>query len=201
MWNITWGGNGDDRSNSMAIGNTGSINLVGRCNNNSALFMRYNPSGDLLWNLSVKNGSFFSGWDICIDANDSIYATTSDTTTYHFIKINSSGSIKFDRVISGYASSILYANNSIYGVCSNTISRFYTNGTVMWNRIWNDGQYTAFNGLAISSDNKTIYCAGIDGPIGAFHTILLAYDFNGNQLWNKTWIGGGGVDSATWSKS
>ncbi|MFX1242383.1 MAG: hypothetical protein ACFFA7_14130 [Promethearchaeota archaeon] len=61
------------------------------------------------------------------------------------------------------------------------------NGNQLWNRTW--GGSSLETGLAICGNGDYIYTCGVTSSyaIGAYDMLLIKWDSNGNQLWNRTW--------------
>ncbi len=87
---------------------------------------------------------------------------------------------------------VAVAGNDVYvvGEISNSdnaafIQKYDSNGNLIWTRLWNvSGENDGFN--AVDIDNNKIYAAGWSKNGSQQNTLLVCYDMNGNQQWNRT---------------
>jgi hypothetical protein len=209
QWNKTWENEKCGGLIRVCVNNTneyitGAIDTTSIC----AIVIKYDKDSNELWNKTWLNGSYSLVEAGSVDINGNLYVIITDDKGDHFRRYNQSGNLLWEKPLAGNSIGIKYADESIYCVGSNnsdvTITKYNLNGTIIWNRTWDGGQYEYLNVVALSSNNKTIFCAGQIGPqYGPKDTLVLAYDSNGTFLWNQSFGGlaeesgvGIGVDSA-----
>lgn len=163
-----------------------------------ALILNYNNDGGLLWNKTWINGTYSDLEDGAVDGYGFVYVLVNDEPGGHIRKYSDNGTLIWEKPEESNSIGIRYANNSLFCVGSNysdtTLTKYDLNGTLKWKRVWDGGQYEHLNALTVSSDNKSIYCVGQTGssPYSPKDTLLLAYDSEGNFLWNRSF--GGSLD-------
>lgn len=204
LWNRTWEKNESAGIVHISTSLNGDIFVAGgtRWSSPESLILKYDFNGNEIWNRTWINGTRSVVWGLCIDNSENIYVTIADDKGDHFNKFNSFGIIQWEKILDGAGTAIAIANDSIFGVGGNingdaAISRYDLNGTIVWNKTWDSGEYDTLNGIAISPNNGIIYATGITGPkSGPMNVLTIAYDPNGKFLWNRTW-GGSAEDSGT----
>jgi hypothetical protein len=75
------------------------------------------------------------------------------------------------------------------------LQRYSLNGSRLWSKTWDSGEFDIPRSLAASADGNTIFLAGYTGGgSGGSHDMLLqAWDTSGNLKWTRTW-GGAATD-------
>ncbi len=165
VWEDIFNTTEDERLKAVEVDNQGDVVVVGHRDNVSTNYdvfvVKYNASGEQLWNNSWDSG--FSddeeAFDIVVDSSDNIY-------------------------IAGWLSNLTTADYDPFVVKLNSTGDFEWKGTWL-----NDSADDRFFSLAL--DGAYLYLAGYTTGFGAgSHDVLLAkYDLSGNLLWNVTWGG------------
>jgi hypothetical protein len=188
IWNATWGGIYNDRCSGIAIDSNGDIYVVG----SSVIYnidyiptlviLKYNSSGNLLWNLTWGQEFGAMASEIVIDSKDYIYlignAKYDDFSSYQellIMKLNDQ-QILWSKMFSGRGHDIeLTSDQKIYilggkgqGYTSNSIVlyQFDSNGNQQA-YYSHDVDYAYYEyGVSITFDSKNNFYI-----IGYFHTI------------------------------
>ncbi len=174
--------------------------------------LKYNPSGTFQWVRTWNGGFQDKGKDISYDGNGHLYvAGYADTSLMEFIpdaclvKYDTSGNLLWGRTwqseneSNGNGVAIDGLGNAyLAGTTSNDethvdalLVKYDPNGNQIWNRTWITSNFDFGEGVVTDGSNN-VYLAGktnISGPL-VYDALLVKYDTNGNQLWNKTWDGG-----------
>ncbi|MHA1427922.1 MAG: SBBP repeat-containing protein [Candidatus Helarchaeota archaeon] len=165
IWNLTWGGSGDEIGESVTIDAYNNCYLAGltysfSAGGRDAFLIKYDLDGNQLWNRTWGG----SGDDVAV-------CMTVDKKNNSYITglTNSSGAGDYDIFIVAYNSS----------------------GIQLWNRTWGGPEFEMAQNIAID-DNDNIYITGVTqsfGTASSWDVVLIKYDPAGNQLWNRTWGG------------
>ena len=169
QWNRTWGGDNDDSGYGVAIDSSDNVYLAGHTDSFGAggadmVLVKYDGNGTQQWNRTWGGDDYDYGYGVAGDSLDNVYLVGST---------RSFGAGGADMVLMKYDG----------------------NGTQQWNRTWGGANSDYGTGVAIdSSDN--VYLAGGTESFGAGggDMVLIKYDGNGTQQWNRTW-GGDNDDS------
>ncbi|MFX1479926.1 MAG: SBBP repeat-containing protein [Promethearchaeota archaeon] len=166
QWNRTWGGTDSDYGYGVAVDSLGNINIVGYTQSYGAgmsdlLWVKYDGNGVQKWNRTWGGTGTEAAYGVAVDSSDNIYLT-GETRTF--------GAGMSDLVLVKYDSS----------------------GVQQWNHTWGGTESEFCYGVAVDSlDN--VYVSGVTGSFGGGGNdmVLVKYDGNGVQQWNRTW---GGTD-------
>jgi hypothetical protein len=82
LWNVTWGGIGDDRGSGAALDTAGDIYITGSTSSfgaeqNDVLLIKYNSSGILLWNMTWGGANNDVASAVALDSAGNVYITGS----------------------------------------------------------------------------------------------------------------------------
>ncbi|MFX0179540.1 MAG: SBBP repeat-containing protein [Candidatus Hodarchaeota archaeon] len=164
QWNRSWGGNASDRCCGLALDLSGNILLVGSTESFGAgdediVLVKYNRSGTLQWNTTWGGGGFDRCYGGSVDSSENMYLV-------------------------GVTDSFDLGGGDI------ALVKYDKNGEQQWNRTWGGIEHDAGRGITIDSLGN-IYLVGQTESYGAgdHDIILVKYDENGLQQWNRTWGG------------
>jgi uncharacterized delta-60 repeat protein len=170
LWNRTWGGTDSDSARSIALDSSGNIYIAGSTHsfgegNDDAFLVKFDSSGTYQWNRTWGGTLSDSGYGVATDSSGNIYIVG---TTQSFSE----------------------------GLGDAFIVKYDSSGNQLWNRTWGGANWDSAQDVAVDSSGNA-YLAGqtMSFSIGSYDTLLVKYDENGTQLWNRTW-GGTGVDFA-----
>ncbi|MHA1561181.1 MAG: SBBP repeat-containing protein, partial [Promethearchaeota archaeon] len=171
LWNITWGGSGEEVASDMVLDSSNNIYQSGFTKSYGAgemdmVLVKYNSSGEQQWNTTWGGSGIEIGMTVALDSSEDIYLGGT-TRSY--------GAGNLDMVIVKY--------NSL--------------GEQQWNTTWGGSEMDTGSSLAVDSSNN-IYLAGRTSSFGAggLDMVIVKYNSLGEQQWNKTW-GGSLSDSST----
>lgn len=213
LWNQTWGGLDWEVAKGVVIDKDHNIYIGGFTGSFGAgaldgLVVKYNLSGEQIWN-QTWGGSGTEGFDgIAVDANDNLYlagTSLNNKTNYgavSLVKYDSMGvqqwNVSWDGVDDEHVYDMVTGNNLIYIVGSTEsiitykadafIIKSDSSGIQLWNRTWGGSEHDI--GEKVARDNyDNCYLAGYTLSYGAggWDAFLVKYDSAGNQLWNRTW--------------
>lgn len=163
-WMRTWGEiNSDDTCMEMDVYNkTGDVYLIGEnqtVSPSKILFIKYNSSGDLEWDMEFQfKGSSSEGQDVVVHQNTG--------EIYILATVYNGGN-----------------HDDIF------IAKYYDNGTQIWNTTWGNDSYEYGAGISYDNAGYLYVSGYIrDFDTYNDKIILVKFDRNsGNQVWNATW--------------
>lgn len=185
----------DDYNNLyMASSNYTHRLFVGRY----AFLYKFDGSGNQLWNRSCIQYGIWSHTGNCVvDHNNDVIIMGNV-----MVKFDGNGNELWNETENGYGNSIsVDSNNCIYLVRKTIIvgegndyriflMKFNTTGGQLWNRTWGESDGESDIAVDITKDaDGNIYVAGCTDCFGAgdVDAVLLKYNCEGYQLWNRTW--------------
>ena len=166
LWEKTWGGSGDDWGSGIVLDGSGNLFITGLTESYGAgewdaLLLKYDSSGNLLWNTTWGGSDSDHGSVIALDASENVVITG---------RTNSYGAGNGDVLVLKYDSS---GNLLWYRTWGGSDYDF--------------GAGIALDGSGNAFITGTTYSYGTSGYDG----LLIKYDSSGNLLLNKTWGGAG----------
>jgi hypothetical protein len=219
----TWGGNGSDVSDGVAIAADGTSYLVGITDSfardpfgqpSPRIFLvKFAPDGSLVWQ-RIWNGTTVRGLGrtgVALGAGDSVYVTGVSTNNGNdavLLKFDVNGTLLWERTWGGPdsdeslavaaapdGSAYIAGTATSFGPSSSGlfVVKFDSLGNLVWQRI-SDG--AAGNGVAVGPDGN-VYAAGTTprpDSIGNFDVIALKITSDGNLIWQRTYSAGDVVD-------
>jgi hypothetical protein len=219
----TWGGNGSDVSEGVAVASDGASYVVGVTdsfttdqfgNPSPRIFLvKFAADGSLVWQ-RIWNGTTVRGLGrtgVALGAGDSVYVTGVSTNNGNdavLLKFDGNGTLLWERTWGGPESDeslavAAAADGSAYIAGTATsfgpssaglfVVKFDSLGNLVWQRI-SDG--AAGNAVAVGPDGS-VYAAGTTSrpdSIGNFDVIALKITSDGNLVWQRTYSAGDVVD-------
>ena len=204
IWNLTWGGTGNDEGNAIAT-TEASVYLAGYTHDGPDGFLnKYSGTdGTLIWNTTCNGGGSATA-----TAGDSVYLAgmifSLDAGYVAYLnKYDKDGTLIWNltwgETGSDEGNAIAATSDCVYlaGTINNTdgfLNKYNsTDGTLVWNITTENA-----SGYATATAGDCVYLAGITWTSAgaADDAFINKYDTGGNLLWNITW-GGTGVDSGS----
>jgi hypothetical protein len=219
----TWGGNGSDVSEGVAVASDGASYVVGISdsfatdqfgNPSPRIFLvKFAADGSLVWQ-RIWNGTTVRGLGrtgVALGAGDSVYVTGVSTNNGNdavLLKFDVNGTLLWERTWGGPESDeslavAAAADGSAYIAGTATsfgpssaglfVVKFDSLGNLVWPRI-SDG--AAGNAVAVGPDGS-VYAAGTTprpDQIGNFDVIALKITSDGHLIWQRTYSAGEVVD-------
>jgi hypothetical protein len=205
-------GNGFDGAlgRRVAISSGGNIYVAGEMISftggtyRSAL-VKFNPTGGIDWARLIQYGSGLPG-DLCgvsLDASENAYVCCASGVSY-IAKINASGTVLFQRIISDVSANAVAATPSgqFYVVGYNlspartnaVIICYDTAGNRLWSRSLGASTNNTFGSVAVDAAGNAYACGYTDvqGPGGA-NVLIAKYSAAGSLMWQRI-IGSTGND-------
>ncbi|MFX1498040.1 MAG: SBBP repeat-containing protein [Promethearchaeota archaeon] len=169
QWNRTWGGVDDDRSYGVAVDSSGNVYCAGVTSSFGAessdiVVIKYDGNGVKQWNRTWGGADADYGNGVAVDSLGNVYC-------------------------GGFTSSFGAGSDDIVVVKYNGM------GVQQWNRTWGGADADYDQGVTVDSLGN-VYLAGNTYSFGAGSSdiVVVKYDGNGVQQWNRTW-GGVNIDS------
>ena len=213
-YTTTTTGNEVDEGNGVAVDSNNNIIVVGRINDNNYTTIKYDSSGNQLWNRTFYYGVGGSGdfadraTSVAIDSQDNIIVTgfvNTDAPEYMTIKYDSSGNQLWNRTFKtdawyhfAYGVAIDSQDNIIVagqsresgGYDEAHIIKYDSDGNELWNKHthFSDSNPASFYDVATDSHDNIIAVGKAPmGPVEApYDYLVVKFDSDGNQLWNWT---------------
>ncbi len=165
IWNITWGGVGDETGKKMIFDSNGNLYVIGytssfKVGNSNLVLIKIFSNGTIAWNTTWGGPNIDYGMDI-IKGTDNMLYTCGWTLSYSL------------------------------GIYDFSLVKFYDNGTKVWNVTWGGTGTDGANGI-VEDSNGYFYVTGFTasyGYNGSTDMAILKFDSDGNIIWNKTWGG------------
>lgn len=208
-----------DYKRSIAVDATDNLLVAGvttnTSGNNDILIIKYNSSGDIVWQKTISSALSDYGQGIATDSAGNVYVvgtTTSSSSSSNIIliKLSSAGNVLWQRGLSGGGADVGYSiavdsANNVYltgyttsqgsGGADIFIAKYNTSGALLWQR--SVGGTNNDYGYGAATDNLgNLYIVGDSSSqgIGMSDIVLIKYDSSGNSLWQRT-IGGVAAES------
>ncbi|MFX1444121.1 MAG: SBBP repeat-containing protein [Promethearchaeota archaeon] len=189
LWNRTWGGQLNDVGKNIALDKSGNIYLTGRsasfgAQNFDICLLKYNSSGDFLWNQTCGGNLDDNGADLALDSANNIYVTGFIETSgpnpreICLVKFNSLSQYQWNQTWGlksyyndwGTAIAIDPSDNIyIWGTMGKAVSndemillKYNNLGQYQWNYTWGYGSIDHSGGIILDSLNN-IYLSGTTG--------------------------------------
>ena len=216
-WNRTWGGNNTDWSRETVVDSSHNVYLAGFTWSFGAGYadmclVKYDGNGMQQWNRTWGGTSFDYGNGVAVDLSDNVYLagyTSSFGEGYNdmiLVKYDGNGEQQWNRTWGdanpNFCNAVVVDSSGNVYITGHTegdiiLVKYDGNGMQQWNCTWDDGDEDYGRGMAVDLSGN-IYIAGENGYLGVggemFDMILVKYDGNGVQQWNRTW---GGADYDT----
>jgi uncharacterized delta-60 repeat protein len=224
QWSRRWGFAGSSVLLTVGVDGLGNIYVAGITNAGSSAndyqsLIKFNSSGDLLWNVFWGADGNDAAYDLAFDASNNIYVVgayiTGGSTQQSVSKFTPSGTNSWDRIWGGDSTDIargvaLDSSGNIYvvgetastgltaGSVDQTLVKYDSSGTLQWSKTWGGDGDDRANGVALDSSGN-IYVVGETAStgftVGSSDQTLVKYNPSGIEQWSKTW-GGDGSDQA-----
>ncbi|MDD1776868.1 MAG: PQQ-like beta-propeller repeat protein [Candidatus Helarchaeota archaeon] len=220
IWNVTWGGDSNDRGYGVDTDVYGFIYCVGYTESFGMGYVdlalvKYASNGTKIWNVTWGGIGEERGYDISVNSNGFLYCIGStdrpiaSSTNFALVKFNmttgkeiwnttwgGSGVEVGEGIvedITGYVYCCGYTSSFGAGMRDFAIVKFNPNlGTKIWNITWGGPNEEWARGITKEYDNDTLYCVGDTMTFGAGSNDLALVKINsttGNRIWNITWGG------------
>ncbi|MFX0173977.1 MAG: hypothetical protein ACFE9L_18990 [Candidatus Hodarchaeota archaeon] len=214
-WSTIWRGSTDSSGKNIILDSNGSIIVHGQYGNGN-IIVKYNNSGEQLWNQTYGQiwnfWEFRTGWDIASDSMNNIYLTgrvagEHDWTGDGFlVKFNNSGVIQWEhewglgneysedgRYLAIDSEDNIYVVGSVINssiVYDIFLRKYYANGTLAYpSQIWEGFGWEWVTDIEID-DMNNMYIIGITNSTpDKYDMFLLKYNSSGTLQWNITWGG------------
>ena len=199
---IAYGSTGDAAGNEIVVGISGSSGF--------GYVAKYDTSGNVTW---AKD--FIGSWTnvtslgVKTDSSNNIYIVgsnyvgTTDTWEGFTVKLNSSGTVQWQRFIGGVgqqsldsvivdSSGNVYVTGTLFDSAYNTILfvKYNSSGTLQWQKKMSYSGASVLNGASAIDSSGYIYTA----IYAAGRGVLIKFDSSGNVIWQKS----GSTQSTQW---
>jgi uncharacterized delta-60 repeat protein len=220
QWNRTWGGLNDDNGYDLVLDMLGNIYITGATESFGAglvdmILMKYNRNGELQWNRTWGGAYNDWGMGVTVDSSGNVYLAG---RTFSFglggadmvlMKYNVNGELLWNYTWGGvendYGNAVVVDSlDNVYlsgitgsfgaGLGDIVLVKYDSSGVQQWNHTWGGGDNDIGEGSVIDLSGN-VYVAGCTWGFGAGgpDILLVKYDENGVEQWNRTW-GGSDID-------
>ena len=168
QWNSSWFGGYRDFANDLTVDSENSSFIVGYSYNSTGtsdydiLLLKFNSSGDLIWNKTWGSFDDEFGYGIGMDSFGNIY-------------------------LSGYT-----VNKSVPSDSDIILLKYNNTGDYQWNRTWGGSFRDEGKKLCIDKTTGDIYISGYTRSFGianSYDLVILKYNSSGDYEWNRTFGG------------
>ncbi|KKN55784.1 hypothetical protein LCGC14_0578910 [marine sediment metagenome] len=220
LWVKIWGGSERDLGIEISLDYLGNAFILGRtlsygAGSEDVFLLKYNSTGNLLWDRTWGGSSHDYANDITLDASGNAFITgttwsygTGPTDAF-LLKFDSSGNLQWDKTWGGSGgesgweiaiddSGYVYiaGETSSYGAGYEDafLLKYDSSGNLQWDKTWGGSANDYGRGIALDAIGN-IYLTGMTSSYGVGYSDLFfgKYDSSGNKLFEKTW-GGYGYD-------
>lgn len=208
VWQKKYDNGSNEYSRAITVDAEGYVYVTGFCTSTysstlDCLTIKYNPSGDIVWQKVYDSGVDEQANAIAVDGNGNIYITGRAGQDCLVIKYTSNGDIVWERKYDGGRIEIgrsiavdSYGNvyitgSSIEGTKGDYLTiKYNSNGDTVWQRIYNGGDDDCATALAVNElDN--IYVTGYSWNGPALNCVTIKYNSNGDTTWQRVYGGAG----------
>jgi uncharacterized delta-60 repeat protein len=215
VWNATWDSTDKDIGTGVAVDSVGNLFIAGYTNSFGApdydvLLVKYDSSGNELWNVTTGSVINDYGNGIAVDSLDNVYiagevhgsggfdallakynntGTEQWSKSYGLSEDNDYGrSVKLDAGGNAYLTG--YTTSFGAGEDDAILVKYDKYGTYQWSATWGGADDDSGEDLIIDSAKRT-YITGFTESFGkgGCDAFLIKFDSSGLQLWNRTWGG------------
>jgi hypothetical protein len=220
QWNCTWGGTGYEYGNGVIVDSSDKVYIVGDSYGFGAggfdiVLVKYDNAGIQQWNCTWGGIDDDVGYGVALDSLDNVYVVGStdsfgvEVRDIILIKYDSNGVQQWNRTWGGIDYDEGYgvtvdSSDNVYligetfsfgaGINDMILVKYDSAGTQQWNCTWG-GSWTEI-GQGVTADSLgNVYISGYTSSFGAGSADIVVVEYNGNgvQQWNRTW-GGTGFD-------
>ncbi len=216
-WQRLWQGSQNDFGKGVAVDKSGNVYVVGYTSSfgaggNDVLLLKFDPSGNLIWQRTWGGASEDLGQGIAIDSSGNIYltgftySTPSAQPNAILLRFNSTGNLVWQRTWGRSSGNLgqgvaVDSGGNVYVTGSTLTSKtgnmdafilkFTAGGALSWQETWNGtGSDSAGYGVAVDPYNNS-YVTGYTQSFGAGgdDAFIIKLGPAGNLIWQKTWGG------------
>ncbi len=165
VWSKTWGGANDEYGYGVAVDGSGNAYVAGYTSsfgagNYDAFLVKYDPSGNQLWNETWGGADYDYGKGVAVDGSGNAYLAG---------ETNSFGAGYYDDAF---------------------LVKYDPSGNQLWYETWGDIYSDYGEGVAVDGSGNAYLAGGTYRAGGRDDAFLVKYDSSGNQLWYEEWSGG-----------
>ncbi|MBN1214746.1 MAG: SBBP repeat-containing protein [Candidatus Lokiarchaeota archaeon] len=216
VFECTWSSGPNEYATGIALDSKGNIYVTGTTDsgsgNNNIFLLKYNPNGELIWDLIWGSENNEEGNDVVINSKDDIFVTgitnSFDLTSTEIclIKINPSGNVDWYKTWGTNNDDIGNAlvidnldNIYITGTANNDVCvlKYNSEGILIWSMVWGGENIDSGQSIAMKSSSDYIYITGSTQSYGSGTSdiFLLKLGIDGHFYWAVTygdegWEGG-----------
>ncbi len=215
LWTKTYGGTGDEQPNALKITSDNNYIIAGRSSsfgngNYDAYLLKINSSGDTLWTKTYGGVQGENAYDV-IQTSDEGFLLIGRTSSYthgynsvYAIKTNSSGDTlwtkTYEKEIMNSGISAFQLSDGGFFFCGETENttlniadcyfiRTNSQGDTLWTKTFGGNDFDGAFQCYDAGDGIIISGTTISYGAGMYDIFLSKFDYNGNNVWLKTYGG------------
>jgi len=206
LWDKTWGGSSHEYPYGFASDASGNTFITGRTNSygagySDAFLLKYDSSGNLLWDKTWGGSGGETGWEIAVDDLGNAYIT-GETPSYgagysdaFLLKYDSSGNLRWDKTWGGSASdygrgiALDSSGNTFIAGMTNSYGAGYSDafllkydstGNLLWDKTWGGSGHDQVRGIVLDSSGNTFITGNVDfyGGKGDSDVFLIKHELD-----------------------
>ncbi len=208
-WQVEWGGADVYQLGGLARSSTGDVFCTFSIYDETRFgsdveVCKMNANRMIEWNVTWTNTTWDSAKSVAVDDAGNAFVATCSGGITTLLKFNASGALQWSRVKSdgsdnvGEAVVIDEGGNSFFAgyTCqsfetyNSFIRKYYTNGTLAWEIIWNAGVTSNDLCTCIAVDQEeNCYFGGYMGPNVEYANDIFLVKLNatGSEIWTRIW--------------
>jgi hypothetical protein len=211
VWNVTYsGGEGNDVGGGVDVDDSGNVYVAGQSRiggNYDFYTIKYDSSGNEVWNASFDDGNQDYGNDVAVDSSGNVYVTGKSGTDYVTVKFDSSGNYVWNATYNSgndepNGVDVDDSGNVYVTGSSNAGSDYFyhtikydSSGNEVWSVNYDDDSDDRGYGIAVDSSGN-VYVTGYSNNGVDQDFMTIKYNSSADEQWTMTYDSGNNENGA-----